>query len=431
MGVKRWVAAAATVAKVSTVTVGGTAANGQVYTVTMGLNSSKTVSYTATGADTNTTIAAALYALLAASTYGEFTKVTWSYPGSGAVITATAKTAGTPFTNTSSATGTGTLVTATTTANSSPNSWATAANWDANAVPVTGDDVYIDLQNGTDILFDLDQHTVTLNSLNILASFSRGQGGNGTIGLPEWNADGYPEYLDTYLKIGATAVNIGRGTGAGSPRLKLDFGTVATTVSVFATGQSQDLGVAAVCLKGTNAANVFNIFAGQVQLAGFSGESATAATLQVGPTPAGAVAPGVYVGPGATCTTINQESGVLVLSAGCTTLSVRGGACVVTDTPTAAANVTTANVAGGALDYQGRGTITNLNVFTGAGGGGTVTFDSVFQARTVTNLKCWTGYSVSDRYGSVTYTNAPQFVECSPAGWITRENVSLALTYLP
>src|ERR1700691_1519777 len=92
---------AVTVSQVNTITVGGTPATSQVYTVTF---NTKSVTYTATSLDTNITIAAALQVLLAASTISEFTEIIWTV--SSAVITATmnANQAGMPFTNTSSAT---------------------------------------------------------------------------------------------------------------------------------------------------------------------------------------------------------------------------------------------------------------------------------------------------------------------------------------
>lgn len=125
-----WRGDAQSVAQVNTITVGGTAAATQVYSVTINL---KTISYTAIGGDTNSTIAAALRALLAASTIPEFAEVTWTVLTT--VITAASKTVGVPFTNTSSATGTGTLVTATTTANTGKYNWDDPDNWSEGRIP--------------------------------------------------------------------------------------------------------------------------------------------------------------------------------------------------------------------------------------------------------------------------------------------------------
>ncbi len=118
------------IAQVTTVTVGGTPANGQIYTVTI---NSKFVKYTATGGDTNSTIGTALLALLQACTFAEFTEITWT--GVTTVITATSRVAGTPFTLSSSATGTGTFVNATTTSATGPNQVDEANNWTLGRVP--------------------------------------------------------------------------------------------------------------------------------------------------------------------------------------------------------------------------------------------------------------------------------------------------------
>ncbi len=90
----------------NTITVAGTPANLQVYSCTI---SGQTVSYTASGGDTNTTIATALKAALVASVLSNFVQLTWTNPSAG-VIKGTANLADHAFTLTSSATGTGTLV---------------------------------------------------------------------------------------------------------------------------------------------------------------------------------------------------------------------------------------------------------------------------------------------------------------------------------
>lgn len=106
MSSKVWRGDAPAVSQVNTITVGGTAAAGQQYAVTI---NGKSVPYSASNTDTNSTIAAALQALLAACTIPEFQEVTWT--AVNAVITGTAANPGVPFTQTSSATGTGTLTT--------------------------------------------------------------------------------------------------------------------------------------------------------------------------------------------------------------------------------------------------------------------------------------------------------------------------------
>jgi hypothetical protein len=435
MGQKRYVGAAQTVAQVTTITVGGTAAINQVYTVLLGLNLAKTIAYTSSGVDTNTTIATALFGLLtAANTPPEFQEIAWANPSAG-VITATSKTPGMPFgpatiATMATSTGTGTLVAATTTANGSPNDISNPANWDANAIPVGSDDVFLD-GTGIDWLWGLDQHTVTLSSLTVSATFQQAANGtgNGTVGLPEWNPNGYPEYRPTYLRYGVTTFNLGRGQGAGSNRFKIDFGTVQTAANIYLTGSGQDLGISAVCLKGTHASNVVNVYGGQVQIAGFGDEVATVATLVVGPTNPASSDPQVRCGTGCTLTTITMESGSLLLASTTTTITQKGGQLVIQDGISSASAVTTLNAMGGQTDYQGSGTITNLNSLPSANGVGQVTFDSVNKGRTVTNCTITGGATVSDRFGSVTWTNGITFVGCTPAQATLRDKVTITVTY--
>src|SRR5438067_3371208 len=118
MGQKRWKGTAASVAQVTTVTV-GTYDAATTYKVTI---NGKTVSQVGTGG-TNATTAAALQALLAASAEPEFTEVTWTVASN--VVTATAATKGKPFTLTTAVSGgTGTISQATPTASSGPNDYS-------------------------------------------------------------------------------------------------------------------------------------------------------------------------------------------------------------------------------------------------------------------------------------------------------------------
>src|SRR5580692_5793161 len=120
-------------------------ANAGTLTVTI---NSKNIQYVCTGTDTTTTAASALLALLQASTFPEFVQQT--YTSSGAVITAVAAVAGTPFTTTVAGAGGSTLTHSTTVANSSPSDPGNSLNWLRNgvaALPQAGDDVV--LQNST------------------------------------------------------------------------------------------------------------------------------------------------------------------------------------------------------------------------------------------------------------------------------------------
>jgi len=96
--------------------------------------------------------------------------------------------------------------------------WTSTGNWSTAVVPVTGDDVTID-RTTDNITLNLDQSAVLLDSLTITSSFQ------GTIG-------NIPDAALEFLQIGATVVTIGDGTGNGSSRLNLDFGTDVTTINI-------------------------------------------------------------------------------------------------------------------------------------------------------------------------------------------------------
>ncbi len=225
-----WRGSSKPVADVWTVVVGGTIANGQIYTVTIG---NRSIAYTAVvGSDNNAAVASALKALLAAATVangqGEFSEVTWTV--STTTITGTAKTAGVPITISSGATGTGTLVSTNTTVATGPNFWSEAANWSTGAVPVSTDTVYLQ-GSSVPILYGLGQSAVTLTALYADLTFTA------AVGLPDYNANGYFEYRSRYLAISATTFNVGLGdSGGGSGMLRINLGSNASTINVYGTG---------------------------------------------------------------------------------------------------------------------------------------------------------------------------------------------------
>lgn len=134
MPTNRYRGDALAVAQLDTLTVGGTPAVNQVYSVTI---NGKVVSYTATGTDTNSTIALALANAMTASAIREFGEVLWAQDsGTTNQINATAQTAGRPFTVAAvSATGTGTLTHAAVTANTGPWNWDQPLNWTLGRIP--------------------------------------------------------------------------------------------------------------------------------------------------------------------------------------------------------------------------------------------------------------------------------------------------------
>lgn len=405
MATIRWTGGAKKVAQVrqQTLTAYDTATT---YTVTIG---NKTISSVGTGG-TVTTTAAALVTLLNASTEPEFAEITWS--NSSGTLIGTADTSGKPFTFTISVSGgTGTVGAASnTTANSGPNDVGLAANYDTNAQPANGDDLYID-STDVSLLYNLDALTAVA-----LASLSVGQNFTGYIGLPKINVDGstaYPEYRTDYFTIQTSALTIGNGPGNGSGRIKINNGSgTAVTVNVLNTGSAAETGLEAFLWKGTHASNVVNVFKGSVGIAAFPGELATVATLRIGDE-GGASDASVRATVGVTLATVNQYAGTVELNSAATTINLLGGDM----TFRGAGAVTTITIDNGAsLVYNSTGTITTLTV----GPASSIVFDD--RAKTITNkVSLYSGSTFADDAGILTLSGGFQTVRCR------LEDVAIAL----
>lgn len=384
-----WRGDAQAVAQVNTVTPANVGI-GNTFTVSI---NSKTVTYTAAAA-TVADVVNGMLALLQASTIAEFKEITWTANGTSNIV-GTAATAGIPFTQTSSASGgTATLTTATTTSSSGPADLSVAANYSTGALPVNGDDLYFE-NTSNPCLYNLNAlSAVTLNSLNIRDTFT---GTNAAIGLPLNNANGYYEYRPTYLAVGATTINIFGGKSAGSGRIKINTGSVATTINCFNTGSALETGVPAFLWKGTNAGNVANIYKGTFGAAFFDGETATIATLRVAYVSNVSGDADVTCSAGCTLTTIVQEGGSLVTNSAVTTVTQNNGTWVHNGTA-AGGTITQTN---GTIDYRSSGTITSLTGF--APGAFTALKNPV--GFTITNLTTYGDYSYDDSNKVITWTN--------------------------
>lgn len=387
----RWKGNAQDRPQVNTITP--TASNAAVYTITI---NGKSVTYTADASATVTEIVEGLVAACtAASAPAEFAEVEWEE--NDAVVTATAKTPGKPFTQTSSASA-GALTTSTTTTSISSHDWSVAANWDTGAVPITGDDVFID-NTDIDILYGLAQSAVTLASLTIAQSFT------GSIGLPEWTGT-YVEYQNLYLAIGATLLTIGAGPGQGSGRIKINCGSVQTAITVLNTGSPEENDREALLWKGTHASNAMVVDGGSVGVAIFGGETATLTTLRINQGTAGqSLAAAVRCGAGVTLATVTKNAGTLTLNTTATTITNYAG-----DVYQLAGNLTTLTMHSGTFYYQGVGTITTLSL----SGGATADFSQDVRGRTITNLNMYEGSGLLDPSKSVTFSNGIVTVGVDP-----------------
>jgi hypothetical protein len=393
MATTYWVGAGIAIAQVDTLTV-TVAANGGTITATVGIAPiTQAITYTMTATDTVSTAATALQALLSASTSGMFSEISWTV--SGAVITGTAQTPGTPFTLAASSGGGATMTHAVTTANSSPSDANNSANWlrsGAASLPQNTDDVV--LQNSSvPILWNVDQlSTVTFNSLTRWQSFTA------QVGLPDINVNNYVEYRPRYFKFGVNAVPtvlLGANDAGTGPSLeRYDPGANQVAWVIDAAGSASQ--TYNVYLLGTNAANTLKVTGTTVGLAINPGESGkvTGASVDGGGT--------FDCGAGATLggtTIFNNAAGVLNATPA-TALTVQNGSSVRMLT---GGTLTTANVTDGStLTWNAGGTITTLNLLRSS------IFDKSgdLQALTITNSTVETTCTVKDPNSTITWTNA-------------------------
>lgn len=399
MATREWLGNAPAVAQVSTFTPANVEIS-DVFTITI---NNKSISYTAAAA-TVQDVVEGIVALLNASTIPEFAEITWTEDDTKVI--ATADDAGKPFTATSSATDGGgtdtqTFTAATTTTSEGPNDWSTAENWSGATVPVNSDTVVIGGSSSVNILYGLDQSAITLAELRIEQAFS------GKIGLPETNEDdtAYPEYRDTYLKISATALNVGDGVGAGSGRIKINTGSNQTTIIIKNTGQAESNGIPAMLWVGTHASNEINVIKGNLGVAVFAGESATILTLRT--TFSNSIDSDAIVrcGDGVTLNGGSAEvivaGGSVEINSATTLVTQSAGLCKLEGTGAHAE----CNIDGGTLRYNTNGTLTTGRV----GSDGVLDFSKDIRPKTVTNLELHEGSSLIEPNKNVTYTNGIDF----------------------
>lgn len=392
MATKFWLGDALDVAQVNTITP-ATVETDDIFTITMG---GQSISFTAT-AGTVANVTAGLVALLNASTIPEFAEVTWA--DITTALTGTADTAGKPFVQTSSETDGGgndtqTLVTATTTASSGKNDWSTAPNWSDGAVPVNSDVVI--LENSTvSILYGLAQSAVTLTKMEVKQSYT------GTLGLPNTNIDSTPygEYRETYLEISVTTLEIGRGEGLGSGRIKINVGSNLSTVSVFGSGPRAEDAINSILFLGANASNVLNITKGDMGVALFASEVSTFLTIKSSFTESVLGDVKLTLSTGVTLTDLDVTGGRLEIDSDTTTIDQNGGDIEIFSGVHASLDIDNGN-----LFYRSTGTITAAKV----GSDGLLDFSRDLRGRTVTNLELNENSSFVDPNRTATFSNPIQ-----------------------
>lgn len=371
-----WSPNQAAIKQVETYTFSAPSSVGNTYTATI---NGKSVSYSSVSGDTATTVATELYELLSVSESiaSELTEIEFANPSAG-VVTATARTAGTPFANVTVngvanqglvlSTGNGLangITTTHTTANASPSDVNDPQNWlrvtapapGVRAIPQNGDDVVV-ADTSVPMLWNLDRlAAVQFNT------YTRWQSFTGTIGLPENNPGGYTEWRATYFRFvgpqgsvpsGGLSMVLGydSGSGSGPTRERYDVGSQKVTLTILGAGSpADDYGVR---FLGVHTQNTFNLLGGvSLGIATKPGEISSLSSSTVGSGDLG-------IGTGVTWTsgsTLTMQGGEALLNAAPAALTLANGAVV---------NIATDQLTWAAITAQGGSTINML-------AGGTIT----------------------------------------------------------
>lgn len=397
MATIRWVPAAESVAQIDTITVGGTWAQNDTVTVTIG--GASMILTIGESSPTTSTVATAIKEAFNGDTFTDsansvnqtgnnipqHNEITATV--SSNVVTLTHDTDGVPFTVTASTTsGSGTVTPATSQSATSQNDVNNGDNWSGGSVPGAADDVLVE-NTSVSLLYNLDQLSGTLTSLTVGPNF------NGKIGLPE-TANGYAEYRSTYLQVHCTTVTI-HGGQRKSNRIKIDTGSVQTTLIVEDAATGEQRGLGAVVWKGTNSSNSVIAVGGSLSIAPFAGESADAANIRIGGSAKAWLGRNISGTPdvdvSGTATVDADSVAIGTLDQDGATFDVRGTRAV-----------TTVNLNRGTLRYESTGTITTANV----GGRGIARLDTrkQLQSQTISTLNLNPGGNVQYVPGTLTIT---------------------------
>ena len=374
-----WTGGAQSVAQVSTVTLGGTWADTETATITVG--GTKSVTYTCGAAETPSTVAAALQALAAASTFPEFTEITWTV--STTVVTATS-TAGVPVTiSVSEASASGTITLATPTAAAGPNFWSGANNWSTGAVPAAGDNVFI--SGDAKIYYGLPDGSVSLATFEMQS---------GQLGLPDVRSNGYAEYRTKVAAITCPVAKLGVGPNRGPSLARLSVqgeSTILVNGSQYGASLSGGANPDAVPIElQTNSIGTsLNVLSGDVGLGIAPGQSCSCSVVRC------AEGGTVRIGSAVTLTSIintgrtSTQSNVNAVVVDNGTVELLGSAVV-----------SSLIVRGGRVVHNSSGTITAAVV-----GPGVLDASQDIRARTITGLTLNKGGSLNDPYKLVAITN--------------------------
>jgi hypothetical protein len=259
--------------------------------------------------------------------------------------------------------------------------WTNAADGTTTAVPTTGDNVFISSVPGA-TLANIEAATmasITLATLTISSTYGGTIGGTGTT-----SPFGYWE-------IGATAWSIGNPSSDGnqangSGRIKINFGTIAFSGVVVATGQSIDTGFEPVRILGANSGNVLEVQSGLVGVAtNLPGEDAQLSAVNI-------IGGTCDLGAGVTLASATASgNGNLNSACAITTLTTAAGTNV---TASGAVEIATANVYGNVYFNNRPGSgdaVGTLNIYNG----GDANFAGNPAACTVGTVNVESGFTIT------------------------------------
>ena len=271
--------------------------------------------------------------------------------------------------------------------------WNVDANWVGGTKPANGDDVFF-TNSSQDCDTTLDQSALALASLTIDQSYT------GKIGTLAGN-------VVTYLQVGTALLTIGQQDGTstptGSTQLFLDLGSATQCIAAIHNSATTADNSTLMPIQITAAKNdhEFYIKRGKVGFANATaGETSTIDTIDVGWIASRSSDSLVTTGPGITLENWNQTGGRAVLRSATTVgLVLRSGELRTEGSGTHPA----ISVYGGELVSNSTGTITLLTGF-----GGIADFLRSNQARTLTTMDTWAGFTWKLDPAVVTLTNDPE-----------------------
>lgn len=354
--------------QITTITIGGTWADGETVTIRIG---GKTVTYVCVGTPTAAVVAAGLQALADASSDPEFNEIEWTVLS--AVITATSEP-GLPVTiSVSETAASGTITPSTTQAATGPNHWDNIDNWSTGAVPTTSDEVFIE-SSAVAVKYGLPT-SLTLDKFVHKA---------GSLGLPDRNPAGYREYRPRRAVFTCVDVQIGIGPNNGPTLCRIDLASGAAVVVIFGSGT----GIGAVDMLLNNVAAVVSVINGAVSIAGSGNETSSVGEVRVARNAT------AMLGEGLTVVDV-VSSGAVIAYCNITALTVDDGNATQMD-----GTIGTLLVRGGRFTHKSPGTITAATV-----GPGTIDCAQDIRERTITDLTISRGGTFSDPYNAITVTN--------------------------